>query len=162
MKPLLVGEAPGPNGDPEKPLEGRPASRLLAVMRIDGPRGGPRPAAELAKHFEVRNLLDEPMARPEGTKGCEWPKEEAAAAAKRLATLLELEQPVVFLGKRVAEAFDFRLDYFEWSYGALLQVARVPAVIIPHPSGIVRLWNDPTTGVQAGYTLWQALGKIPR
>lgn len=153
MKPVIIGEAPGPQGDPEKPLEGQPAERLLTFMgfgtmltRSAGPK--------LREMFEVRNLIDRPMERPEDAKGCEWPKKEAEEAAHRLAFLIEPAQPTVFLGKRVAAAFEFGGDYWEW------QVP--PAIVIPHPSGIVRLWNDPINRVRAGMTLWQALGKIPR
>lgn len=164
MKPLLVGEAPGPNGDPEKPLDGRPAMRLAKCMgwAEDVNFDSKTAAARLRDLFEVRNLLERPMQRLEGTKGTEWPEEEAADAARRLALLLERKQPLVCLGKRVSKAFGFGFDYWHWWPDDLGGPVSGPAVVVPHPSGIVRLWNDPVTGVRTGYTLWQALGKAPR
>lgn len=159
MKPLLVGEAPGPQGNPDYPLEGRPAGRLLECMgwtpnELEGTEVG----AKLREMFEVRNLLDRPMERREGTKGTDWPAEEAADAARALAVLVEREQQVVLLGKRVAAAFGLPgIGY--WRPG---RHGSVPMTIIPHPSGIVRLWNDPVNRVRAGYVLWQAMGKIER
>jgi len=164
MKPLLVGEAPGPQGDPEAPLDGKPAGRLLECMgwtraELEGEDTG----VQLREMFEVRNLIDRPMERPEGTKGCEWPKEEAEEAANRLAVLVERGQRVVFLGKRVASAFpavDARA-WWHWNVlGGEWSVAGIAYATIPHPSGIVRTWNEPVNRVRAGMVLWQALGKI--
>jgi uracil-DNA glycosylase len=166
IKPLLIGEAPGPNGDPgNPPLDGRSAVRLLECMGFQ-PKGRDayaKGAVELGEMFDVRNLLDRPIERPEGEKGCEWPKEEAEAAANRLAVLVERGQRVVFLGKRVASAFpavDAR-TWWHWNVlGGEWSVAGIAYVTIPHPSGIVRTWNDPVNRVRAGMVLWQALGKI--
>lgn len=170
MKPLLVGEAPGPNGDPEKPLDGRPSVRLLHCMGYRTEEAEPgfepdRAAALLAEHFEIRNLLDRPMERKEGSKGTEWPKEEAAAAAFSLALLIERDQPLILLGKRVTAAFLLPDDW--WSWKRLWAGGEKPSQLlhfatIPHPSGIVRTWNDPVNRVRAGMVLWQAVGKIPR
>lgn len=169
MKPLLIGEAPGPNGDPEKPLEGKPAERLLESMGYWARSVSEIPEAgtTLREIFEVRNLIDRPMERTEGSKGTDWPEDEARDAAHRLAHLVEPNQPVVFLGKRVATAFELPVvEWWKWtrqwagrkpSPWALLQYA-----IIPHPSGIVRTWNQPVNRVRAGMVLWQALGEIPR
>jgi uracil-DNA glycosylase len=159
VKPLLVGEAPGPNGDPAKPLEGAPSLRLLQCMAFADGLNHSREtaAARLRDHFEIRNLLDRPMERVEGSKGTEWPEDEARAGALRLSVLVERGQPTVLLGKRVAKAWSEQVEYWDWSPTPIR-----PVVVIPHPSGIVRLWNDPVTRVRAGYALWQAVGKIPR
>lgn len=161
MKPLLVGEAPGPNGDPDHPLEGRPAGRLLECMGWTANElEGTEPGARLREMFEVRNLIDRPMPRPEGAKGCDFPREEAAEAARSLVLLVEREQTMVLLGKRVAAAF----GQSGVAYWKTILPGGVPAplVVVPHPSGIVRLWNDPVTRVQTGHVLWAALGKIDR
>lgn len=160
MKPLLVGEAPGPNGSPDLPLDGRPAARLLECMGFSrGELEGIDVGVKLRSYFEVRNLLDRPMERPEGSRGTDWPAEEAAAAARALAVLVEREQRVVLLGKRVAAAFGFPgVGYWSTAHGDGMP----PMAVIPHPSGIVRLWNDPVNRVRAGYVLWRALGKIDR
>lgn len=160
MKPLLVGEAPGPNGDPEKPLEGRPAMRLAKCMDFaeEISFDSKIAAARLRDLFDVRNLIDRPMERVEGSKGTEWPEDEARRAALQLGLLVEREQPVVLLGKRVAKAFGLNSDFFAWTPDQKL----APMVVIPHPSGIVRLWNEAQTRVGTGAVLWQALGKLPR
>lgn len=160
MKPLLIGEAPGPNGDPERPLDGPPGRRLERCMGLDvTPEdvGG----AQLREMFDVRNLLDRPMERVEGSKGTEWPKEEAADAAKRLLILAEREQPMVLLGRRVNAAFARSLLALPAEYWGVTKIEGGPVIfLVPHPSGIVRLWNDPVTGVRTGFALWDALGKI--
>jgi uracil-DNA glycosylase len=155
MKPLIIGEAPGPNGDPAKPLDGRPAQRLLECMQATS--AGEEFTRTLGALFEIRNLLDEPAARPEGSKGTDWNEDAARLAALKLVVLVERGQPTVLLGKRVAKAWGKQTDYWDWSPNSVR-----PVVVIPHPSGIVRLWNDPVTRVRAGYALWQACGKIPR
>lgn len=161
MKPLLIGEAPGPQGDPELPLEGGPARRLLECMAF--PSVIPGQAGEkLREMFDVRNLIERRMERADGQKGTSWPAEEAADGAKRLALLFEREQPVVLLGKRVAAAFGYKdPPWWEWALEYPHNFPSSPKlVVIPHPSGIVRTWNDPVNRVRAGMVLWQAMGKI--
>lgn len=163
MKPLLVGEAPGPNGNPEKPLDGRPILRLAECMAFNI-AAAPEAAEDRVRDlFEIRNLLDRPMERAEGSKGCEWPEEEAEEAANRLAVLVERGQRVVFLGKRVAAAFPAVNAEGWWTWhalGGLRANSGIHYATIPHPSGIVRTWNDPMNRVRAGVVLWQAVGKI--
>lgn len=159
MKPLLIGEAPGPKGDPERPLDGGPARRLLECMAFPGIV--PEEAGDkLREMFDVRNLIERRMERPEGQKGTEWPAEEAKQNAGRLLLLMERGQKVVFCGKRAAAAFGVQTEWFRWF--ALADKPSVEFALIPHPSGIVRTWNDPTNRVRAGMVLWQAMGRIPQ
>jgi hypothetical protein len=68
-------------------------------------------------------------------KGDAFPLERAARAAARL----ELgDGPVILLGKGVAGAFGARADFFEW-----FELRGRRAVVIPHPSGVSRWWNEP-------------------
>lgn len=163
MKPLLIGEAPGPNGDAGRPLDGPPGRRLERFMGLDvtpEDLGG----AQLREMFDVRNLIERRMERPEGQKGTEWPKEEAAKAARRLLLLMERDQSVVLLGKRVNAAFAAAVGgILPAEFWGVTHIKGGPVFfLIPHPSGIVRTWNDPVNRVRAGMVLWQAMGKISR
>jgi hypothetical protein len=55
-------------------------------------------------------------------------------------------RPFIYLGKRVAEAFGFRGEWFEWSHDQ---------VVAPHPSGLSRWWNDPNN-VGLARAFWAA------
>lgn len=158
--PLIIGEAPGPNGDPERVLDGAPAARLLGYMGFsDVP--WPEAAAKLGEHFELRNLLDRPMRRIDGSKGCEWPIEEAEEAGSRITHAMDKDARVVLLGRRVAGAFGWKKPEF-WGWHPGLKFASGGRwAMIPHPSGIVRLYNEPENRVRTGMVMWQAMGRIP-
>jgi hypothetical protein len=56
---------------------------------------------------------------------------------------------VVLLGARVCRAFGHDFRPFTW-------VAKPATVILPHPSGLSRAWNDPQAFIQARRTLRDA------
>lgn len=123
-RPLLLGESPSRDSDPLTPFSGRSGDRLRALL-----------GRELEDVFDVRNLLPA-WAGPAG-KGSLWPRIEARHAA--LALLPEIEgRRVVMCGRRVASAFGVRPDvpFLTW-----LPLDRY--AVIPHPSGVVRWWNEP-------------------
>jgi len=131
--PLLIGQAPGKgwSGDPEEILCGKVGKRLAKLMGISFER--------YQVDTERVNLLDVYPGKDKGGKGDAWPKRKAESKATEMLPLLE-DKTVVFLGRNVADAFGFSdLSYLQWRYGT--GVAERVAVI-PHPSGIVRWWND--------------------
>lgn len=65
------------------------------------------------------------------------------AAARARARRMRLAPIVVLAGKKVAKAFGVVAPYLEWT---TLRGRRV--VVVPHPSGINRWWND-SKNVQA-------------
>lgn len=76
----------------------------------------------------------------------EWDADLAAWAGYHLEELLGCEEPswtyhrVLLLGARVARAIELK-------YVPLKQLGRY--VMVPHPSGLSRAWNDPTTFCRA-------------
>jgi len=144
-KPYVIGEAPGPR--PGAPLEAA-RRRIARLIRED--------EAELAELFEWMNLLDEwPGYGPGG--GSAFPVEAARRRARmhmintRPAGVTR-NRPFVYLGKRVAAAFDFRGEWFEWHNDQ---------VVTPHPSGLSRWWNDRANEARARQ-FWTELAMLVR
>ena len=142
---LIIGEAPSMNGNPDKPITGR-SGRFLAEVAWGDDADVPRFLAG----FERKNLL---LAWPgHAGKGSAWPITAARKAASTLLPRLA-GRTAILLGKRVARAFGMaRLGYFTLApirCGAA-GIMPVWVVIVPHPSGINRWWNDPANRKKAG------------
>lgn len=128
MKPILIGQAPSRTSDPNNPLSAAPlANRLAALLGVS--------VDEYLNVFDRANVLDYWPGR--GTKGDLFPLAEARVAAELMKAKLK-DRDVIFLGKKVAEAFRFGFDYLEW-----VCFCGGRAAVLPHPSGIVRWWNSP-------------------
>lgn len=136
MKPLLIGEAPGKNEHPPRPLEGRVGRRLATCAGIS--------FEEFLERFDRTNLLS--VRQDTKEKGFEFDHVAAKAEAERLhREVLQPGQTVVLLGRRVAKAFDMPPDPFvehlRWAWG---QRGFIKMYVVPHPSGINRWFNEPT------------------
>lgn len=130
MKPLLVGEAPGRNGDPCRPLEGKVGRRLAALfgLTFDG----------YLEAFVRTNLLD--FWPGQNGKGAAFVIVDAEMVACTLVRKrFKRGRVVLLLGKRVARAFGTKGDYFDEQ---VVNGARV--YVVPHPSGVNRWYNDST------------------
>lgn len=143
MKPLLVGEAPGPrtNGQPfgQDGASGRRLARLAGV-------------ADLAEVFECVNLLDQwPGA---SGKASAFPLAEAMRAAARILGSHPPEQLVVCAGLRVWAAFDLPGT----APVSLLERDGRRYALIPHPSGVNRWWNQPGAEEQVATWLRATVG----
>ena len=132
MRPLVVGEAPSRTSDPADPITGRCGAKIaaLAGLTVD----------EFADRFERANLLDAYPGKLDGSKGTLW---DPISAKKRADEIVGerfgASRYVVLLGRRVATAFGVgRVDYMEET--AAIRGAAV--VVLPHPSGINRWYND--------------------
>lgn len=78
-------------------------------------------------------------------KGSAFPMVAAKVQAQALLPMLA-GRIVVFLGKRVAAAFGLRLiTYGTWTVLDHPGVAEISfrLMVLPHPSGINQIWNDP-------------------
>lgn len=138
MRPTIVGEAPGRK--PGAPLVGTCGRRLAEWAGLEGVR-------ELSTLFELTNLMRTwPGAQG---KGSAWPKDEARRAARRH----PLRGVCVLLGLRVAAAYD--LD--DLGYATWLRGRRYAACVVPHPSGINRLYNEAEWRERTGAVLEEAL-----
>jgi hypothetical protein len=128
----LIGESNPYGSDPEFDLW--PGPRGCAGWRLCVPILGLDPDDYVAT-FERRNLL----------RAARWSAPRAREAA------VEVERDfraaggcaLVLLGAKVAAAFGFLNFKSEMLHPALTTTAGSRALVIPHPSGLSRLWNEP-------------------
>jgi uracil-DNA glycosylase len=126
-KLLLVGQAPSRTGDPTAVLQGRSGIWLADLMGVS--------LSEYLERTDRINLFDGWTGR--SGKGDAW---DAAAARERASAMVPglSGRRVIFVGRNVTTAFGLpRLPWMTWTdaFGAKVSVT-------PHPSGIVRWWND--------------------
>jgi len=125
MKPVLVGEANPYGADPRYALYCEPANsaggRLCNLILQMGRN-------EYVRTFDRVNLCPS-----------KWSMKVARARAHELRVA---GAPLVLFGSKVCAAFDVDFEPF-WA-GRLSDTTGlwVPAVILPHPSGLCRLWNE--------------------
>lgn len=148
--PVLVGEAPGQHGDPDKPLTGFVGRRLAELAGLWFP-------GQYARNFGRVNLLDEwPGAAVGG--GSQFPHEAGVAAADELLAFCATKCPagtvkLVLLGRRVARAFGVAAEaqWFGWHVLALpgADGSASPSstwtalgYVFPHPSQTSLYWNE--------------------
>ncbi len=144
MKPIIVGEGPSPSfvGHPKlRPLFGNPTRVLCDAMGLEVSCTGHR--ADLLRYVKFGRL-----ASLESLCKGKWDLREAESKATVLCFGAS-GRTFILLGKRVARAFGFRdLPFFQqkvhWSHNL---------VVLPHPSGLNRLWNDEETRRKAGDVL---------
>lgn len=130
---LLIGQAPGPNSDPDLPLyplpAGKSGGRLAAYMGID--------YSEYLMRFDRANLLYEHPGRHRSNDY--FPDRLARVAAEAMLQVLEGRR-LVALGRETGDALGYPLlGYHSWTrcprWGVRIAVA-------PHPSGRSRWYND--------------------
>lgn len=138
MKIVLIGQAPGPDGDPKEPLKGGRSSTLIYLL------SGCATEYQYEALYDRRNLLPEWPGYANG-KGDKFPAKEAREAAKKLLPELR-ERKVVLLGDGVAKAFGFKKDTpnFIW-----IRKDGVWFALSPHPSGVNLWWNKPQNKIAA-------------
>jgi len=102
----------------------------------------------LIEHFDTANALP---------RHATW---SDPIARERVSRLLAQEFPdgaavVVALGRAPARALPFSAS--EWVYYEWRQRGRLSAVMIPHTSGLNRMWNEPHTERRVRTVLLEAL-----
>jgi len=133
-RPVFIGQAPSRNGDPWKPLTGMPGRRLASLA-------GMYPLEFYVSTVRA-NLL--PTYMGEDGDGDAFPTINARVAAIESAAALD-GRTVVFVGRRVAQAFGCRGDWFRWDRVFLPTPGFEQGIrysTMPHPSGRNRYWND--------------------
>ena len=144
MRPLLVGELNPYGGDPRRALYPLPKNsaggRLCRKVLGLGP-------VEYLRRFDRRNLCV-------GS----WTNRAARAAASEIAANLKPDSKLVLLGAKVCAAFGWRYEPFDLR---LVGADLVPLVILPHPSGRCRTWNDPDSYHRAREALRRAGIEVP-
>lgn len=144
MKTVLVGEAPARTTVGAPPFSGASGRRLRELSGLPKLRDG----------FDTFNLFDRwpgPAA-----KGSTFDARLAREAARDLHPRLR-ERRVVLVGRRVAEAFRLgQMPYLRWErdVGGFAEVA-----VLPHPSGVVRWWNESANVEAARRFLREAAGR---
>lgn len=149
MKPILIGQAPGPRSDPEHPLSGRCGERLADLCGLSLP--------QFLDAFERANLIKRFPGK--SGKGDHFPINEARKEVVELLIFGRLAgRRVVLLGDHVATAFGFpakQVERLRWNFvdGSGLSIA-----FCPHPSGISHWWND-KANVAKARRFWRELAK---
>jgi hypothetical protein len=102
-------------------------------------------AEEFRASFRLVNLLRDWPGKAPGGCGDAFPMLEARLAARRF----KMARRTALAGRLVAQAFGLgRVPYFEWR-----RFGRDDVVVIPHPSGINRWWNDRHNRARVGVFL---------
>lgn len=137
VKPLLVGETNPYGADPkfalyplpEKSAGGRLCTKIMGLTRL-----------EYLQRFDRVNLC-----------AGKWSMKEARHRAVDLLGTDERSTLVLF-GAKVTRAFD--IDFFPFQITHRQHERRV--VILPHPSGLCRAWNEPGAYERARAVLREA------
>jgi len=146
VRALIVGECPGPSTSWATPLFPDPptssAGRLVEMSALE--------PGEYLGHFYRRNLCD----------GKQWRYSEARRRARAIVTAL-FDAPrdlrVVLCGQKVAGAFDLERHGF---WRPIKLETRQTAVVVPHPSGVNRIYNRKDAQLMTGaWIRWAALGE---
>jgi len=145
-KLLIVGQAPGPNTDPELPLFpatfNSTGSRLAVLMKLSREDYLARTdRVNLLQFFPGRNRCAD-----------KFPMKLATVAAQAMLPFLA-GRTVVFLGRSVAKAFGYpsnTLDFFEWNFAPKWQFKMA---CVPHMSGRCRWYND-LTNIRTAERFW--------
>lgn len=148
MRPLLIGQAPGPRSDPAEPLAGRCGARLAYLCGL--------PLDEFMRRFERVNLLDRFPGK--NGKGDAFDRPLAERGAVRLAMAKAfVGRQVVLLGGHVAGTFGFRgeVPLLAFDFTPLFPGG---VALCPHPSGISMWWNEPAN-VDAAREFWRVLAR---
>lgn len=161
MKPLLIGQAPGPNTDPDYPLF--PAPRTSAGGRLCELIGLSR--GEYLSLFDRCNLLPYFPGRTQA-RDDSFPMAPARLAAQVMRPLLRGRR-VVIVGRKVADAFDLpKVDWFEPiqlrcgpRHAATGCSGLADVIVIPHPSGRNHWYNTELNRARARQALRALINK---
>ena len=123
---LTIAQAPNSNGSNVRPLSGRSGRRLARILGLD--------LDDMLAQLHPVNLLSRFYGK--SGKGDAFPPAEARRAAEQFD--LGNADAVVLLGHGVAAAFGYRGEYLRW-----FELRGRRAIVVPHPSGVSRWYNDP-------------------
>ncbi len=144
-KPFIVGEGPNPShvGKRIRPLFGNPTRVLLRTMGMDGSTFRTAFKNDVARYRLLLNLA-QPVNLCEGV----WDLREAESRAAVLGSAAASRR-FVLLGRRVARAFGCR----DLPFLRLAIVWDNNVLVVPHPSGLNRIYNDPAERARIGTAL---------
>lgn len=147
VRPVLLGEAPNPRAPFGSPLDGRLELRLARTMGWEDARA----YDELVQRFEPLNAIEN------ADDADPWDPRLASQRWIRFyrGRIMARTQPtvVVALGRRAGDAIGAKgRDLYDWRDGILYS-----SVVVPHPSGLNRVWNDPETEDRVRQALTEAI-----
>lgn len=132
--PLLIGQAPGPQTNPDMPLYPIPPTctggRLQKMMGLS--------RKDYLHFFDRTNLLHEFPGQCK--RDDKFPTRDARIAARAMVPLLG-GRLVIFIGRNVSTAFGYPcevLPFFKWDYCPRWEFS---FVAVPHPSGRNHWYN---------------------
>lgn len=149
MKPIIIGQAPGPNTDPMRPLPPLPKSgsggRIARFCDLS--------PEEYLETFDRTNLLYYFPGR--WKRDDKWPRREAEIAAAAVKPFLR-GRDVILLGRNVARAFGYpaqQLDFHTWFRD---EVWGFSVSVVPHTSGRNK-WYSKQNNEEVSREFWKAL-----
>lgn len=149
MKPLIIGQAPGPRSDPDVPLSGRCGERLAALCGIGHD--------QFLERFCRVNLIKRFPGKQ--SKGDAFPIEEARKGAiGLLMTGVFATTKIVLLGDAVARTFGYASFEYKFHKFYPCRVSPHGIAFCPHPSGVNRWWND-AGNFEAARRFWRRLAR---
>lgn len=141
MKIAIVGQAPSRTSDPAAPLSGPVGQRVRRLLKLSD--------EEWARAFKANAVERFPGKLGRGDA---FPLARARREVARLSD--DLAGRLVFvLGKRTAKALGVEPTFLQLSRGP-----RFDSIVVPHPSGVNRWWNDPANRRRAQ----RAIGRVLR
>jgi uracil-DNA glycosylase len=148
MKPILIGQAPGPKTDPTKPLDPNTETgrRLVKLTGLE--------PVTFGYAFDLANLLHEfPGKCREGVPD-RFPLCNAYVAAAAVKPFLR-SRTVVCLGRGVAQSFGYsdKSRFHEWFVDPQYNFK---VAIVPHTSGRNR-WYQKPENAQESVAFWSKL-----
>ena len=150
MRPILVGLAPSKSSNPLEPMSGRSGAFLAHLLGMSLPR--------FLWSFGRVNLVDRWPGRSAGGSDLPPSREAARRCAQNLANSGFLRgRSVVLLGREVAWAFHVEQSTSFFARTRLRAAEEAKAWLLPHPSGVCRVWNTPESRVRAVWVLRRAL-----
>ena len=153
---LLIGQAPGPNTNPDAPLWPEPASSTGG--RLAGFAG--MGARAYLRTFDRINLLNEFPGRTQ-KRDDTWPVRDARIAASAIRPLL-LGRSVILVGRNVSDAFSLgEIPFHTWTRLTAGRRFLFDVAVIPHPSGRNHWYRKPENMEQVR-AFWSAIREYPR
>lgn len=159
MKPLLIGQAPGPNTDPDLPLFPVPATSAGGrLCQMTGLLRG-----EYLLQFDRINVLN--FFPGQVRRDDKFPMSPARFAASTMKPFLA-GRVVVLVGRNVANAFGHTAEFHEWGD---MQCRRdhhknpggCQIAIIPHPSGRNHWYNDAANKIKSQNFWREFINNLP-
>lgn len=135
MKVLLIGERANRRARKLRRWDWRTALRCGAFRDAV--------SRERLARIDVRvEACDSVNLLPPNLQGVPWDRSAAKRVAEAWLPRLEVYNLVFLVGAKVSAAFGLR-GRVGGRFGKMTQLGEASAVVIPHPSGLNRFWNDP-------------------